>query len=171
MRPFRPTVGVLAVCFWTLSFFGCVPSDRTADGGPGPQRGDAQGETLSASIPARDARGEPIPSLPRYPGSVRTAYSEDEADGLALVRAEYLTGEKPGAVNGFWRDAFRSGSWQVANVEYSDGAWDFVVLRGEREAEVGVLPRDGGSEVRVEVSVPAGGVAQEGRPSAGGSKR
>jgi hypothetical protein len=73
-------------------------------------------------------------------------------------------------VRGFYRGVFREGGWQVANVEYSGDVWHFLVLRGDLEAGVEVAPRDGGSEVEIELSGPAGG-AQEPSASAGGSKR
>ena len=58
----------------------------------------------------------------------------------------------------------------MANVEYSGDLWHFLVLRGDREVGVEVAPHDGGSEVEIELSAPAGG-AQEPSASAGGSKR
>jgi len=130
----------------------------------------SEGKTLSASIPARDTRGEPVPGLPRHPGSVRVGYSEEKVDGLMLVRAAYLTRERPDEVRGFYRGVFRARGWQVANVEYTGDVWHFLVLRGGREAGVEVLPRGGSSEVKIELSGPAVGV-QESGASAGGSKR
>ncbi|HEY9421462.1 MAG TPA: hypothetical protein VIW92_08610, partial [Thermoanaerobaculia bacterium] len=104
------------------------------------------------------------------PGSVRTGYSREKVDGLALVRAAYLAKAGPDAVRGFYRGVFREAGWQMANVEYAGDVWHFLVLRGDLEAGVEVAPRDGGSEVEIELSGPAGG-AQEPSASAGGSKR
>ncbi len=194
MRPFRPRPVIPALTLILASFslsFGCAPpgGSEQAEATPrlegqrlvgaipqgatpqGENAGEApEGETLSASIPAEDARGEALPGLPRPPGSVRTGYSREEADGLALVRAAYLAREGPDAVRGFYRGVFREGGWQVANVEYSGDVWHFLVLRGDLEAGVEVAPRDGGSKVEIELSGPAGG-AQEPSASAGGSKR
>lgn len=190
MRPFRPrpVIPALAVVLASFSLsFGCAAPDgpEQAETTPrlegqrlsgaaipeGENAGEAsEGETLSASIPAEDARGEALPGLPRPPGSVRTGYSREEADGLALVRAAYLAREGPDAVRGFYRGVFREGGWQVANVEYAGDVWHFLVLRGDLEAGVEVAPRDGGSKVEIELSGPAGGV-QEPSASAGGSKR
>jgi hypothetical protein len=142
---------------------GATPQEKTTGEG-------SEGKTLSASIPAQDARGEPVPGLPRSPGSVRVGYSEREADGLVLVRTSYLTRERAGAVREFYRGVFGAEGWQVANVEYSGDGWHFLVLRGDLEADVEVLPRDGGSEIKIELSGPAGG-PQEFWASAGGSKR
>ena len=184
MRPFRPMAGVSTTALVFLALFlaaGCAAPTRAAHDGPASGDGRSvgtssrmertgakpEGETLSASIPAEDARGEPVPGLPRQPGSVRVGYSEREAGGLILVRAAYLTREGPDAVRRFYRGVFREEEWQVANVEYSDDGWHFLVLRGVREAGVEVLPRGGGSEVKVELSGPAQGFGA----SAGGSKR
>ena len=179
MRPFRLPAAVLTVAL-SCMVLGCGPPAGSQKGETVPKMDDSrlvgatsqekgpEGRTLSASMPAEDVRGEPVPGLPRHPGSVRTGYSESRKDGLVLVLAAYLAEEKPGAVSGFYRDSFRSGGWEVANVEYSDG-WRFLVLCGRREAEVTVSRRGGGSEVEIELSRPAR--VQEGAPSAGGSKR
>jgi hypothetical protein len=190
LRPFRsrPVIPALAVFLASFSLsFGCAAPDgpEQAEATPrledqrlsgaaipqGENAGEApKGETLSASIPAEDARGEALPGLPRPPGSVRTGYSREKANGLALVRAAYLAKEGPDAVRGFYRGVFREGGWQMANVEYAGDVWHFLVLRGDLEAGVEVAPRDGGSKVEIELSGPAGG-AQELWVSAGGSKR
>lgn len=189
MRPFRtkPGIPALVVLLASLSLsFGCVSAGPPAQDGTPPRLEGKQlagatpqkepagkdpgGETVAASIPAEDARGEPVPWLPRPPGSVRLGYSEKESDGLVLVRASYLTTEKTDAVLGFYRGVFAAEEWKVANVEYAGGGWHFLVLRGDLEAEVKVLTREGGSEAEIELSGPAGG-AQESWASAGGSKR
>lgn len=101
---------------------------------------------------------------------MRAGYTEKEAGGLVLVRASYLTVEKADAVLGFYRSVFEAEEWQVANVEYSGAGWHLLVLRGDLEAGVRILPRHGGSEAEIELSGPAGG-AQASGASTGGSKR
>lgn len=198
MRPFRtrPIVPALAAVLVSLSLsFGCSPPGPAAQDASTPrlegqrlsgtppegeaERGGSEGKILSASIPARDVRGEAVPGLPRPPGSVRADYSEREADGLALVRTSYLTRERANAVLGFYRGVFSAKGWQVANVEYSGDGWRFLVLRGDLEAQVKVSPRDGGSEVGIELSGPGvesasgagSGGPQDSSASTGGSKR
>jgi hypothetical protein len=126
-------------------------------------RGGPQGKVLSTSARANEVQGKPISGLPPHPGSVCVSYAEDTEEGLATVRAEYVTEGGPEGVRGFYRDVFRSGGWKVANVEYSGGDWYFLVARGGREASVEVSPTREGSRVVVE--------SQEGGASAGGSKR
>ena len=189
MRPLRarPAVPALVAVLASLLLCGCLPPGQAApDAQPprlegrqlsgtapeGETRGEGPGgEILSASIPARDARGEALPNLPRPPGSVRTGYSEREAGGLVMISAAYLTAEKPDAVRAFYRGVFGAEGWQVANVEYSGDGWHFLVLRRDLEAEVMVLPREGGSEVEVDLSGARSGAAQDSPASAGGSKR
>ena len=101
---------------------------------------------------------------------MRAGYSERETSWLVLVRASYLTREGVDAVREFYRGVFGAQGWQVANVEYSGDGWHYLILRGDLEVDVEVLPRRGGSEVKVDLSGPAGG-AQESWASAGGSKR
>lgn len=162
---FSPTLG----CGQGTAGGGTVPTmdDRRLVGTTSGER-RPEGSALSASKPAKDARGEPVPGLPRHPGSVRTGYSESREDGLAVVRTAYLTEDEPGVVSAYYRGSFRSGGWEVANIEYTDG-WHFLVLSGDREAEVAVIRKDDGSEVKIEVTRPVG--AQEVGSSAGGSKR
>ena len=190
MRPLRarPTVPALVAVLASLLLYGCLPPGQAAPpdaqpprlegrqlSGTAPERETREegpdGETLAASIPARDARGEALPGLPRPPGSVRAGYSERESGGLVMISAAYLTGERPDAVRGFYRGVFGAEGWQVANVEYSGDGWHFLVLRGGMEAKVKVLPRDGGSEVEVDLSGARSGAAQDSPASAGGSKR
>ena len=121
------------------------------------------GKVLSTSTPTEDTRVKPIPGLPRHPGAARVGYTEDRANGVTTARAEYVTEGNPEDVRGFYRDVFRSKNWKVANVEYSDGGWYFLVTRGGREASVEMSSEGEGSRVVVQ--------AQEGGASAGGSKR
>ena len=185
LRLAAPALALAAILSSIFLFLGFSTGARTIGEGPylspydepltgtlsDPAPRDApEGKALSASMPAKDVRGEPIPVLPRYPGSVRVAYSDSRAEGLVVVRARYLSEKPPGAVRDYYDGVFRSGGWRLANVEYSDGAWFFLGVRGEREAGVEVSPRGGGSTVGVEFSRPPAG-DQEDRASAAGSKR
>ena len=138
----------------------------------------AAAEGSARALPKRDARGEDIGSLPRYPGSVRVGYQEDGVGDLNVVRARYLTAQDSGTVRGFYRDVFRSRAWRVANVEYAGGGWHFLVVRGGREAEIRISPHKRGAKAEVRLSEPSWGSARgldhgQGRasPASGGSKR
>lgn len=161
-----------------LLVLGFVTAARTTYDAPRPTPNDyepdtgiPEGETLSAATSAQDVAGKPVSGLSRYPGSVRTAYSERREDGLSIVRVGYLTRKSPEAVRDFYAGVFRAEGWGLANVEYTGGEWYFLAVRGGREAVVEVASRGGGSRVWVEVTRPLAGSQGEESASAGGSKR
>lgn len=91
-------------------------------------------------LPTEDVPGKEIPGLPRYPRSVRVGYERGEQEGLKIVRASYLTRDGLDAVHGFYRGIFRAEGWSVANAEFSEGEWTFLVVDGKREANVRIEP-------------------------------
>jgi hypothetical protein len=93
-----------------------------------------------ARIPSENVPGAEISGLPRYPGSVRAEYERGQRDGLKVVRARYLTRDGLDAVRGFYRGVFRAEEWKVANVEFSEDRWTFLVVDGEREANITIEP-------------------------------
>ncbi len=90
----------------------------------------------SPSLPAEDVPGKDMPDLPRYPGSVRVEYDRKEQDLLVFTRVRYLSHERLDVIRGFYRGVFRAEGWKVANVEFSEGEWTFLVVHGEREANI-----------------------------------
>jgi hypothetical protein len=108
----------------------------------------------AASLPSEDAPGRDVPDLPRYPDSVRVEYERKELDALVVTRARYLSREKLDVVRGFYRGVFRSEDWKVANAEFSDDEWTFLVVKGEREAEIEVRSHGTGSETEMRLSAP-----------------
>jgi hypothetical protein len=119
-----------------------APSERTASRAPEPV----------ARIPSEDVPGAEISGLPRYPGSVRVEYERGERNGLKVVRARYLTRDGLDAVRGFYRGVFRAEGWKVANVEFSEDRWTFLVVHGEREANIMIEPH-GRDVTRVDIEV------------------
>ncbi len=107
------------------------------------------------SLPAEDVPGRDVPDLPRYPDSVRVEYERKEQNLLVFTRVMYLSHAKLDVIRGFYRGVFRAEGWKVANVEFSDGEWTFLVVHGEREAEVRIEPhRRGVTRVVIELSDP-----------------
>jgi len=94
----------------------------------------------AASLPEEDVPGKDIPDLPRYPGSVRVEYERKEQDLLVFTRVRYLSLDKVDVIRGFYRGVFRAEGWTVANVEFSEGEWTFLVVHGEREADIKIEP-------------------------------
>jgi hypothetical protein len=92
------------------------------------------------SLPAEDVPGKDIRDLPRYPGSIRVEYERKEQNPLVFTRVRYLSRAKLDMIRGFYRGVFRSKDWLVANAEFSEGEWAFLVVYGEREAQVKIEP-------------------------------
>jgi hypothetical protein len=109
----------------------------------------------AASLPAEDVPGKGIPDLPRYPDSVRAEYERKEQDLLVFTRIRYLSDAKLDVIRGFYRGVFRaegSEGWQVANVEFSEGEWTFLVVDGDREAAIEIEPH-GRDVTRVDIEL------------------
>jgi hypothetical protein len=96
------------------------------------------------SLPAEDVPGKDIRDLPRYPGSVRVEYNRKEQNRFVFTRLRYLSHAKLDNIRGFYRGVFRSKNWMVANAEFSEGEWAFLVVYGEREAQVKIEPHSRG---------------------------
>ena len=96
------------------------------------------------SLPAKDVPGKDMPDLPRYPGSVRVEYERKEQDLLVFTRVRYLSHARLDVIRGFYRGVFRAEGWNVANVEFSEGEWTFLVVHGEREANIKIEPHGRG---------------------------
>ncbi len=94
----------------------------------------------ATSLPAEDVPGRDVPGLPRYPGSVRVEYERKEQDLLVFTRVRYLSHAKLDVIRGFYRGVFQTEGWKVANVEFSEGDWTFLVVHGEREADIEIEP-------------------------------
>ena len=109
----------------------------------------------TTSLPAEDVPGNDVLDLSRYPGSVRVEYEHEEQDLLRFTRAKYLSYARVDVIRAFYRGFFRAEGWNVANVEFSDGEWTFLVVQGEREAEVRIeAHRRGVTMVVIELSEP-----------------
>jgi hypothetical protein len=108
-----------------------------------------------ATLPKADVPGEDFSDLPRYPGSVRTKYERRVSNaGLILIDTEYVASAKLADVREFYRGVFRSEGWTVASLDVSEGEWDFLVTKGDREAVIEIEIRRGLVETEIEVSEP-----------------
>jgi hypothetical protein len=108
-----------------------------------------------ATLPKADVPGEDFSDLPRYPGSVRTKYERHVSTaGLVLVDTEYVASARLGDVRQFYRGVFRSEGWTVASLDVTEGEWDFLVTKGDREAVIEIETRRGLVETEIEVSEP-----------------
>jgi hypothetical protein len=108
-----------------------------------------------ATLPKADVPGEDFSDLPRYPGSVRTKYERRVSTaGLILVDTEYVASARLADVREFYRGIFRTEGWTEAGLDVSEGEWDFLATKGDREAVIEIEMRRGLVETEVEVSEP-----------------
>jgi hypothetical protein len=88
---------------------------------------------------------------------VRVEYSGGQREGLETTRARYLTRDGLDAVRGYYRGVFWAEEWEVANAEFYDDEWTFLVLHSEREAEIEIEAHEGGitgMDIRLSEPVP-----------------
>jgi hypothetical protein len=113
-----------------------------------------ESQTVATPPPSEDVPGEDVPGLPRYPGSVRSEYDREEADDFVETNVGYVA-TAPGldTVREFYRDTFREEEWSVANAEFSEGTWSFLVTQDEREALVEFETRAGSRGGLVDISI------------------
>jgi hypothetical protein len=108
-----------------------------------------------ATLPKADVPGEDFSDLPRYPGSVRTKYERRVSTaGLILVDTEYVASARLADVREFYRGVFRTEGWTEASLDVSEGEWDFLATKAEREAVIEIEIRRGLVETEIEVSEP-----------------
>jgi hypothetical protein len=108
------------------------------------KRTTASNTKPAMSLPAEDVSGKDVPDLPRYPRSVRAEYERKEQDRLVFTTVRYLSHAKLDIIRGFYRGVFRSKNWTVANAEFSEGEWTFLVVHDDREAQVRIEPHGRG---------------------------
>jgi hypothetical protein len=155
---FALALGLVVICAsWVLSrqqsesVTVAPPEDKTTIS----ERTTPPNTKPAASLPAEDVPGRDVPGLPRYPGSVRVEYERKEQDLLVFTRVRYLSRARVEVIRSFYRGVFRAEGWKVANVEFSEGEWTFLVVDGEQEAEVRIEPHSPGvSRVVIESSEP-----------------
>ncbi len=108
------------------------------------ERTTASNTKPAMSLPAEDVPGKDVSDLPRYPRSVRVEYERKEQDRLVFTTVRYLSRANLDVIRGFYRGVFRSKNWTVANAEFSEGEWTFLIVHGDREAQVRIEPHGRG---------------------------
>ena len=116
------------------------PEDKTTIS----ERSASSNTKPATSLPAQDVPGEDIQDMPRYPGSVRVEYQRNVQDRLVFTKVRYLSHARLDVIRGFYRGVFRSKIWTVANAEFSEGEWTFLVVHSKREAQVRIEPHSRG---------------------------
>jgi hypothetical protein len=162
LKPALFVLGVLASALMlALAGFGLgwiVSGQQIANLKQGPGSPSAMSNTTTkpdASLPKADVPGEDFSDLPRYPGSVRVKYERRVSNaGLILIDTEYVASAKLADVREFYRGVFRTEGWHEAGLDVSEGEWDFLVTKGDREAVIEIEIRRGLVETEIEVSEP-----------------
>lgn len=143
---------------WTLqqgeSASAPEPTPTSAPASPPERTHPRERDRAPAAMPENDVPGEDISGLPRYPGAVRIRHERENLGGLLATEAGYLTPAGLDDARGFYRDAFRANGWSVADVGFSDEAWTFFVVKGEREVFVKLEPHDTLVAVNLELTEP-----------------
>jgi hypothetical protein len=152
-RPGARLLGLAAVALTFLLAGYALGRLVTASGEPDPAQ-LARPTSAGWSMPATDANGVDLPRLPRYPGSVRVDYQRQVTGTLLVTEVEYLTAEPIEKVHRFYRSEFRARGWKVANVEFVNGEWKFLLLRDTIEATAELEPRGGVVEIDLDLFAP-----------------
>ena len=107
-----------------------------------------------AFLPDGDVPGREVPSLPRYPGSVRT-HHERGADGKSIrISASYLVLAGRNEVRAFYVDSFHADGWEIVDLGFSSGTWTFVLERPPRQGTVEIGSRGELTAIHLEVTRP-----------------
>lgn len=99
---------------------------------------------LPLTLPVEDSAGTDLPSLPRYPGSIRTEWHEDVRAETREVDLEYLIRGSIDEVRTFYRGVFSRHDWQVIDVELAYGELRYILTDGTRDGVVELESRAGG---------------------------
>jgi hypothetical protein len=147
---------ILSLVGFGLGWFLSGQQIATLKEGPGaPPAVSTTNAESNATLPRADVPGEDFSDLPRYPGSVRTKYERRVSTaGLILVDSEYVASARLADVREFYRGVFRTEGWHEAGLDVSEGEWDFLVTKGDREAVIEIEIRRGLVETEIEVSEP-----------------
>ncbi len=140
---------------WTLSGLDLQGSPVT----PPPQPVASTSPAEEAAAPPRAVADEDVPGrdlaeLSRPPGSTRVGYRQEQLEGFARTRLEYVTDASADEIRTFYRESFASGGWVVADLGFSPAEWYFFVIKDEREALVEIHALQEPVVVEIELTDP-----------------
>lgn len=114
----------------------------------------ATASRITRGLPAADAPGEDLARLPRYPGSVRSAFSVSVDERFRLTAVEYLIDASLDAVRAFYQGVIAAHAWERADIGYSGGEWTYVLVDGATEALIEIEVAGGVVEIDLHISEP-----------------
>ena len=128
--------------------------DHNPSPSPVPSPSAPAATPVESALPAADVAGEDLKRLPRYPGSVRSAFDVSLADGYRLTATEFLTDAALDDVRSFYQQVMVEYGWQRADIGYAAGEWTYVLVDGRTEALVKIEAVGGLVEIDLQISAP-----------------
>ena len=111
-------LGIVSI-FALVLIFGCVGS--SSNNGP---VSSIQNTVVGFTFPKTDVQGKDISDIPRYPGSIRMSYEEDEGDYYIDY---YISGNKASEVSSFYSDKMPQYGWEKTETSNQGGSMEFKV--------------------------------------------
>jgi hypothetical protein len=110
--------------------------------------------TTEARLPVADAPGEDLDRLPRYPGSIRTAYEISRDAVLRSIVSVYLAEGSVDEVRAYYQGVIVEHGWERADIDVDGGEWTYVLINGSAEAMIHLRAVDGLVEIALSLSEP-----------------
>lgn len=95
------------------------------------------------SLPSADVPGNDLDHLPRYPESVRVAYSTTSTTEASRVQVTYVTLDPLEPANEHVRNIVSTFGWSVASEEFLEHQQSFLLTRDGEEAHIRLNREDG----------------------------
>lgn len=140
-----------------LLITGFMAGRLTAPAAPGeaaPPAAAADAPPPAPPMPLVDVPGHDIPGLPRYPEARRIEYRQTVENNLVLTEAQYVTTADFETVHEYYRQVFNTEGWLVADANFYQREWTFLVTAGGQEALVEVEAEGPLVEIEIELSNP-----------------
>jgi hypothetical protein len=119
-----------------------------------PTLSPAPSPTALATLPASEAPGEDLATLPRYPGSVRSDYEVALDDRYRLTVTEYLVAGDIQEVRAFYQGVITAHGWERADIGFSEGEWSYSLADGDTLALIEIEEAGGLVEIDLQISEP-----------------
>jgi hypothetical protein len=119
-----------------------------------PTQSPGPSPTALATLPASDAPGEDLVTLPRYPGSVRSDYEVALDDTYRLIVTEYLASAGIEEVRAFYQGVITAHGWERADIGFSEGEWSYSLVDGNTLALIEIEEARGLVEIDLQISEP-----------------
>lgn len=116
-------------------------------------------------LPTADVAGEDLARLPRYPGSVRTAFVVSTDEQFRLTAVEFMADATLDDVRAFYQGVIVEHGWQRADIGFLGEEWTYVLVDGRTEALIEIEVTQGLGEIDLQISEPIETPAPEPTPA------